>query len=121
MTGVTPIAVADKRGGAEERNRLVSIASGAPDAVDTVDVESAPLYVVGDVHGHLDELQAALRDQGLIDEDGHWSGGAARLWFLGDFTDRGPDGIGVRNALFRAYTSSHFHLACLPHLPTMPM
>ncbi|MGW4898331.1 serine/threonine protein phosphatase [Kitasatospora sp. NPDC004240] len=54
-----------------------------------------PLYVVGDVHGYLDELLAELRHQGLIDADGHWSAGRARIWFLGDFTDRGPDGIGV--------------------------
>jgi hypothetical protein len=54
-----------------------------------------PLYVVGDVHGYLDELLIALRQSSLVDEDGHWSAGSARLWFLGDFTDRGPDGIGV--------------------------
>ncbi|MFJ8431720.1 metallophosphoesterase [Kitasatospora sp. NPDC094019] len=54
-----------------------------------------PLYVVGDVHGYLDELRAELRHQGLIDADGHWSAGRSRIWFLGDFTDRGPDGIGV--------------------------
>ncbi|MER7770093.1 metallophosphoesterase [Kitasatospora sp. NPDC096140] len=54
-----------------------------------------PVYVVGDVHGYLEELRAALHGQGLIDADGHWSAGRARIWFLGDFTDRGPDGIGV--------------------------
>ncbi|WUH95852.1 metallophosphoesterase [Streptomyces sp. NBC_00433] len=54
-----------------------------------------PLYVVGDVHGYLDELLAALGERGLVDSEGHWSAGSARLWFLGDFTDRGPDGIGV--------------------------
>lgn len=54
-----------------------------------------PLYVVGDVHGHLDELRAALMAQGLIDAEDHWTAGNARLWFLGDFTDRGPDGVGV--------------------------
>ncbi|MEV6103294.1 metallophosphoesterase [Streptomyces sp. NPDC051940] len=54
-----------------------------------------PLYVVGDVHGYLDELRAALRSYGLIDEEDRWAAGNARLWFLGDFTDRGPDGIGV--------------------------
>lgn len=56
---------------------------------------SSPLYVVGDVHGYLDELRTALRSVGLIDAEDHWAGGTARLWFLGDFTDRGPDGIGV--------------------------
>lgn len=54
-----------------------------------------PLYVVGDVHGYLDELRAALRQFGIIDAEDHWIAENARLWFLGDFTDRGPDGIGV--------------------------
>ena len=60
-----------------------------------------PLYVVGDVHGYLDELLAALRAQGLVDAEGHWSAGNTRLWFLGDFTDRGPDGIGVIDTVMR--------------------
>ncbi|MGW1927211.1 metallophosphoesterase, partial [Streptomyces massasporeus] len=60
-----------------------------------------PLYVVGDVHGYLDELVEALRAQGLIDENGSWAAGNARLWFLGDFTDRGPDGIGVIDLVMR--------------------
>ncbi|MFH8929478.1 metallophosphoesterase [Streptomyces pristinaespiralis] len=60
-----------------------------------------PLYVVGDVHGYLDELVAALAAKGLIDADGHWAAGNARLWFLGDFTDRGPDGIGVIDLVMR--------------------
>jgi hypothetical protein len=60
-----------------------------------------PLFVVGDVHGYLDELVAALQEQGLIDSAGNWSAGTARLWFLGDFTDRGPDGIGVIDLVMR--------------------
>ncbi|MEV7439786.1 metallophosphoesterase [Streptomyces sp. NPDC091204] len=60
-----------------------------------------PLYVVGDVHGYLDELVTELHAQGLIDEERHWSAGNARLWFLGDFTDRGPDGIGVIDLVMR--------------------
>jgi len=54
-----------------------------------------PLYVVGDVHGYLQALLDALHQAGIIDADGHWAAGPARIWFLGDFTDRGPDGIGV--------------------------
>ena len=54
-----------------------------------------PLFVVGDVHGYLDELVGALQEKGLLDAEGNWCAGTARLWFLGDFTDRGPDGIGV--------------------------
>lgn len=60
-----------------------------------------PLYVVGDVHGYLDELVAELHAQNLIDADRRWSAGNARLWFLGDFTDRGPDGIGVIDLVMR--------------------
>ncbi|MFJ9739386.1 metallophosphoesterase [Streptomyces sp. NPDC101166] len=60
-----------------------------------------PLFVVGDVHGYLDELLAALQDKGLIDAAGQWCAGTARLWFLGDFTDRGPDGIGVIDLVMR--------------------
>lgn len=60
-----------------------------------------PLFVVGDVHGYLEELLAALREQGLIDAEGSWAAGNARLWFLGDFTDRGPDGIGVIDLVMR--------------------
>ncbi|RZQ61817.1 metallophosphoesterase [Amycolatopsis suaedae] len=54
-----------------------------------------PSYVIGDIHGHLDGLVAALRDKGLVDADGDWAGGEAVVCFLGDFVDRGPDGIGV--------------------------
>ncbi|MEU0677375.1 metallophosphoesterase [Streptomyces sp. NPDC006172] len=60
-----------------------------------------PLFVVGDVHGYLDELLAALQDKGLVDAAGQWCAGTARLWFLGDFTDRGPDGIGVIDLVMR--------------------
>ena len=62
---------------------------------------AGPLYVVGDVHGYLDELVAALQEQGLIDAAGNWCAGTSRLWFLGDFTDRGPDGIGVIDLVMR--------------------
>ncbi|MEV4432070.1 metallophosphoesterase family protein [Streptomyces sp. NPDC049555] len=60
-----------------------------------------PLYVVGDVHGYLDELYEALAAEGLIDAHGNWAAGNARLWFLGDFTDRGPDGVGVIDLVMR--------------------
>ncbi|WP_412540124.1 metallophosphoesterase [Longispora sp. K20-0274] len=56
---------------------------------------TSPVYVVADVHGHRAELRAALRAAGLADAAGDWSGGRARLWFLGDYVDRGPDGLGV--------------------------
>jgi hypothetical protein len=55
----------------------------------------APLYVAADVHGHRAEFRDALVEGGLVDEAGRWTGAQARLWLLGDYVDRGPDGIGV--------------------------
>lgn len=54
-----------------------------------------PLFVVSDVHGFLPELVDSLRGAGLTDPAGEWTAGQARLWFLGDYVDRGPDGVGV--------------------------
>lgn len=54
-----------------------------------------PLWVVGDVHGAYEKLVQLLRQAGLIDEQTNWTGKRAHLVFLGDYFDRGPDGIGV--------------------------
>ena len=51
------------------------------------------MYVIGDIHGQIAKATNALREAGLIDADGRWAGGAATLWFMGDYFDRGPDGI----------------------------
>jgi hypothetical protein len=53
------------------------------------------VYVIGDIHGQYDKLVALLKGVPLIDASLRWTGGAAHLWFLGDFVDRGPDGIGA--------------------------
>jgi hypothetical protein len=49
------------------------------------------LFVVGDVHGEYETLTAVLRNAGLIDRDGQWSGGRSHLVFLGDLFDRGEE------------------------------
>jgi Calcineurin-like phosphoesterase len=60
-------------------------------------------YAIGDVHGHRAELEGALRTAGLLDESGDWAGDQAHLWFLGDFVDRGPDGVGVIDLVMRLH------------------
>lgn len=50
---------------------------------------TAPIYAVGDIHGHLDMLDAAIQ---RITDDG---GPEAQIVFLGDLVDRGPDSAGV--------------------------
>lgn len=57
--------------------------------------EGVRLYAVGDVHGCADELHALME---LITADAK-SAGAARVIFLGDYVDRGPDSKGVLEQL----------------------
>jgi hypothetical protein len=57
------------------------------------------MYVIGDIHGQYDKMIVALRDAGLIDAAGHWAAGEATLWFMGDYFDRGPDGIAAIDAI----------------------
>ena len=53
------------------------------------------IYAVGDIHGQLDMLDSALA---RIEQDG---GPDAKIVFLGDYTDRGPDSKGVIERLLQ--------------------
>ena len=47
--------------------------------------------IIGDIHGHADELEALLKKLGYQLNDGTYSNNAGRkVVFLGDFIDRGP-------------------------------
>ncbi|WP_254444563.1 metallophosphoesterase family protein [Ruegeria arenilitoris] len=54
---------------------------------------TSPIYAIGDIHGQLDMLRDALNK---IELDG---GPDARVVFLGDYVDRGPDSRGVLDLL----------------------
>ncbi|MBD3665073.1 serine/threonine protein phosphatase [Sulfitobacter sp. TSTF-M16] len=56
----------------------------------------APLYAIGDIHGQLAELERVLA---LIEADG---GPDAKIVFLGDYTDRGPNSREVLDLLISA-------------------
>ncbi len=60
-----------------------------------------PIYIIGDIHGQLNKLLKLLQDAQLVDADHSWQGGHATLWFMGDFVDRGPDGIAVLDLVMR--------------------
>lgn len=60
-----------------------------------------PLFLIGDIHGHLENLIRHLRYAGLANSNAQWLGADAQLWFMGDFTDRGPDGVGVIDFVMR--------------------
>lgn len=64
------------------------------------------LFVMGDLHGYLDKLIRHLRYAGLATSNAEWTGGDAQLWFMGDFTDRGPDGVGVIDFVMRLQESA---------------
>jgi Calcineurin-like phosphoesterase len=58
-------------------------------------------YAVGDIHGSLEKLLALLERQGLINRDHHWAAEDTHLILLGDYLDRGEDGIGVLETIMR--------------------
>lgn len=51
------------------------------------------VYVMGDLHGYYTTYVRLLHDAGLIDRDLNWTGGASRLWQIGDLFDRGDQGV----------------------------
>lgn len=50
---------------------------------------TTPIYAVGDIHGHIDELDR------ILDEIAADGGADAEIVFLGDYVDRGPDSRAV--------------------------
>jgi hypothetical protein len=64
------------------------------------------IYIIGDIHGHLKKLVKLLQDTQLIDTEHSWKAGTATLWFMGDFVDRGPDGIAVLDLVMRLQTEA---------------
>jgi hypothetical protein len=58
-------------------------------------------YIIGDLHGYCDRLAELLRRSGLVAADLTWAARDATLWFMGDFFDRGPDGIACLEVAMR--------------------
>ena len=65
-----------------------------------------PLFAIGDLHGDLEQSQAALRLLGLVDEAG-WAGGNATLVQTGDLVDRGPDSLPLLRYWWDLKTQAH--------------
>ena len=77
---------------------------------------SDSVAVVGDVHGCVAPLREALYRAGFIDERESWIAGESRLFFLGDLTDRGPDGVGVLDLVMSLQVQAADHggeVSCL--------
>jgi len=73
-----------------------------------------------DVHGAYSELTQLLREAGIIDAQGRWSGGRTHVVSLGDLLDRGADSRKVMDLLMRlqgeaAATGGHLHVVIGNH------
>jgi hypothetical protein len=64
------------------------------------------LTVIGDVHGQITKIQEIMQTAGLLNADLDWAAGAATVWFMGDYVDRGPDGIAVLDLIMRLQTEA---------------
>ena len=62
--------------------------------------------VIGDIHGHADALRRLLRALGYQESDGLFRHPGRRVIFVGDFVDRGPDGIAVLDLVMRLQTEA---------------
>src|SRR2546422_3674156 len=75
-----------------------------------------PIYVIGDVHGHLKKLVKLLQDAQLVGDHLSWRADNAILWFIGDLVDRGPDSIAVLDLVMRLQAEAAIaggQVACL--------
>jgi hypothetical protein len=59
------------------------------------------VVAIGDLHADPEAAQTTLRIAGLMDEQGHWTGGTSVLIQTGDVTDKGPSSSGVAKLLSR--------------------
>lgn len=77
---------------------LICIAGTAPAADDTwQNVER--IVAIGDVHGDYEAFEQLLRETGVINKRGRWTGGKTHLVQIGDVPDRGPDSRKIMDLL----------------------
>lgn len=81
---------------------LLATASIPARAADPCEFDRIERVVaVGDVHGAYDRYLEILRAAGIVDADGHWSGGRTHFVQIGDLVDRGGDSRKVLDLLRR--------------------
>ena len=65
--------------------------------------------VIGDIHGHADELEALLAHLGYERKAGAWRHPDRKAVFLGDFIDRGPRQLDAVDIVRRMVDEGHAH------------
>jgi hypothetical protein len=58
-------------------------------------------FIIGDIHGHADALEALLSKAGFAEQNGVWRNPTVHAVFIGDLVDRGPKQLGVINVVRR--------------------
>ena len=64
------------------------------------------IVAVGDLHGDFQAWTDIARAAGLMDANGHWSGGKTTLVQLGDILDRQPDSLKIVRSLQQLQTEA---------------
>ena len=59
------------------------------------------IVAVGDVHGDYKSFVKILKGTGLIDKNGHWTGGKTHLVQIGDVMDKGDNAKGILDLMMR--------------------
>jgi hypothetical protein len=78
---------------------LIAVATAASGGRATAPVHR--IVAVGDLHGDFAAWRAIAGAAGLVDSQGHWSGGKTVLVQVGDAVDRGPQSLRIVDDLMR--------------------
>lgn len=85
-------AVRQSRSSAVNRAVLALLAVAGIAAADTnAAAPPARVVAIADVHGDATTFRTVLRQAGIIDDQGRWSGGQTTLVQTGDYVDRGTE------------------------------
>ena len=79
----------------------------------SVPLSTAPIDLIGDIHGHADELEALLKKLGYAVKNGSYAHPERTVLFVGDYIDRGPK-IRETLDLVRRMVEAGFRRACAP-------
>jgi hypothetical protein len=85
------------------------------DLADMTSMDAIRYDVIGDVHGHADELTALLRTMGYSEQEGTWQHQGRQAIFVGDLIDRGPQQLETIDIARRMVDAGHAQIVLGNH------